>query len=107
MAWTFSPALRTGVKKVADNYTDLFEDMIHLCNGKQVKNHYKSDISLILHPLPKVPMLICYWRPDDGLESDLTLFFDSTAEESCTIEAIYAIKTGLIMMFNKIALRHG
>jgi hypothetical protein len=81
--------------------------MIHLFNGKQGRNHYTSDISLILHPLPKVPMLICYWRPGDGLESDLTLFYDSTAEENCTIEAIYALGTGLVMMFKKIALRHG
>jgi hypothetical protein len=52
-------------------------------------------------------MLICYWRPGDGFESDLTLFFDSTAEENYTIEAIYALGTGLVMMFEKIALRHG
>ncbi len=77
----------------------------NLNNGKQVKNHYKSVISLILHPLPKVPMLICYWRPDDGLESDLTLFFDSTAEKNCTIEAIYALGTGLVIMFKTNCLK--
>jgi len=48
------------LKAVADTYADLFEDIIRLFNGKQVENHYQSDISLILHPLPKVPILICY-----------------------------------------------
>ena len=62
------------LKKVADTYTDLFEDMIHLFNGRQVENHYASDISLVLHPLPKVPILICYWKPEDDLESDLNSF---------------------------------
>jgi hypothetical protein len=68
------------LKKVADTYTDLFNDMLHIFNGKQVENHYQSDISLVLHPLPLVPILICYWRPEDGLESSLNLFFDSTAD---------------------------
>jgi hypothetical protein len=95
------------LKRIADNYTDLFEDMIHIFNGRQVENHYNSDISLVLHPLPKVPMLICYWKPEDGLESSLNLFFDSTAEENLNIESIYSLGAGLVIMFEKIAQRHG
>ncbi|MDM8542845.1 DUF3786 domain-containing protein [Desulfococcaceae bacterium HSG9] len=94
------------LKKVADNYTGLFADMLELFNGKQVENHYDSDISLVLHPLPKVPLLICYWHPEDGLESDLTLFFDSTAEDNLSIESIYTLGVGLTIMFEKITLRH-
>jgi len=41
------------------------------------------------------------------LESSLNLFFDSTAEDNLNIEAIYAITTGLVRMFEKIALTHG
>ena len=54
-------------------------------------------------------MLICYWKPDeeDGLESDLNLFFDVTAEENLSIEALYTLGVGLVMMFEKIALSHG
>jgi hypothetical protein len=95
------------LKRVADTYTDLFEDMIRLFNGRQAENHYASDISLVLHPLPKVPVLICYWRQEDKLESDLHIFFDSTAEENLNIESIYVLATGLVMMFEKLALRHG
>jgi hypothetical protein len=57
------------LKRLADTYTDLFEDLIQIFNGRQVEDHYESDISLVLHPLPKVPILICYWKPDGGLES--------------------------------------
>jgi hypothetical protein len=81
--------------------------MVHLFNGRQVEKHYKSDISLVLHPLPKVPILICYWRPEDELESDLNLFFDSKVEENLSIESIYTLATGLVIMFEKLALRHG
>ena len=95
------------LKRVADAYTDLFEDLIHIFNGKQVNNHYTSDISLVLHPLPKVPILICYWKPEDGLKSNLNIFFDSTVEYNLNIESVYALGTGLVIMFEKIALRHG
>ncbi len=95
------------MKKVADDYTVLFEDMVDIFNGQKIDNHYDSDISIVLHPLPKVPMLISYWKPEDGMESDLTLFFDKTAEDNCGIEAIYTLGTGLVEMFRKIVLRHG
>ena len=96
------------LKKVADTYTDLFEDMIHIFNGRQVENYYASDISLVLYPLPKMPILICYWKPEpeDGLESKLNIFFDSTAEKNLNIESIFTLATGLAIMFEKLALRH-
>ncbi len=95
------------LKSLADQYTDLFEDMIHLFNGRQVENHYQSDISLVLNPFPNLPLLVCYWRPEDGLESTLNLFFDDTAEANLPIEAIYRLVAGLVVMFEKISLRHG
>jgi len=95
------------MKKVADTYTDLFEDLVHLFNGKKVENHYESDISLVLSPFPHLPILICYWKPDDDMESDLNLFFDAKAEDKLAIQSIYTLCAGLVVMFEKIALRHG
>jgi len=94
------------MKKIADNYPDFFADMLHIFAGKQVGRQFDSDISLVLHPLPKVPILICYWRPEDGLESDFHLFFDQTAEDNLAVDSIYLLTTGLLIMFEKIALRH-
>ena len=94
------------MKKVADTYPDFFADMLHIFGGRQVERQFDSDISLVLFPLPKVPILICYWRPEDGLESDFHLFFDSTAVNNLSIESIYLLTTGLTIMFEKIALRH-
>lgn len=95
------------LKKLADTYTDLFEDMMDIFNGTQVEKHYESDISIILRPLPGLPMLVCYWKPDEGLGSDLNLFFDATAEEKLDIDAIHTLGTGIVTMFEKIARRHG
>ena len=95
------------LKRIADTYTDLFADMLHIFKGRQVENHYNSDISIVLDPLPNLPILFCYWRPEEGLESSLNIFFDSTAEENLNIESIYTLSAGLVIMFEKIALTHG
>lgn len=95
------------IKRVADNYPGFFGQILELFNGKEVEKHYKSDISLVLHPLPKIPLLICYWMAEEGIESDLHLFFDAKAEEYLHINSIYAIGAGLARMFEKIAIKHG
>lgn len=95
------------LKRVADTYPALFEDMVHLFNGRKTSNHYQADISLVLRPLPKVPILVCYWKPEEGLASSLNLFFDANAEQNLPIESIYTLGAGLVQMFEKIALRHG
>ena len=95
------------MKRVADVYTDLFDDMAHLFQGRQVDSRFDSDISVILPVFPKVPLMICYWKPDEGMESSLTLFFDQSINANLGSEAAYMIGTGLTQMFEKLALRHG
>ncbi len=103
----FGQTCEKPMKKVADTYTDLFADLVELFNGQPVEDHYQSDVALILYPLPLVPLLICYWRPDEGLESELNLFFDASAEDNLGIVEIYYLGTGITQMFEQLALRHG
>ncbi len=95
------------MKRLADVYTDLFDDMVRLFNGKQVDQQFQSDISVALHPLPRVPIMVCYWLPDEGLDSSLNLFFDRTADENLDIGSVFSLGAGLAQMFEKIAVRHG
>ena len=95
------------MKQVADTYTELFDDIVHVFSGKQVAKQFKSDISVVLHPLPKVPVMICYWMPEDGMDSSLHIFFDATADRNLDIGSVFNLGTGLAQMFTKIALRHG
>ena len=57
--------------------------------------------------MPRVPILICYWKPEDGLESSLNVFFDVTISDNLNIEFVYSLGIGLVTMFEKISLRHG
>jgi hypothetical protein len=95
------------MKRIADTHPEFFEDLIRLFNGKPVDRHYRSDISLVLHPLPKVPLLICYWKPEDAMASSLTLFFDKSVQEYMDIGSVYSLVAGIVRMFEKLFVRHG
>ena len=95
------------MKKVADTYTDLFDDLVHIFSGQQVEEQFESDISVVLHPLPRIPMMICYWKPEDGLASSLNLFFDKVVDDNLDIGSAFSLGAGMAQMFEKLALRHG
>jgi len=95
------------IKQLADNYTELFDDLVHLFSGQKVARQFESDISVVLHPLPLVPVMICYWLPEDGLASSLNLFFDDSADKNLNIRSVYTLAAGLAQMFEKISHRHG
>jgi Domain of unknown function (DUF3786)/Putative Fe-S cluster len=94
-------------KQVADTNPFFFKDIMELFNGRPVQSHYDADISLVIYPLPLLPLLICYNPPEEGLESDLNLFFDTSADKNLPIENIYTLSTGLANMFKKLAKTHG
>ena len=95
------------MKKVADAYPELFSDLVDLFKGQPAGNQFQSDVALVLYPLPLIPLLVCYWHAEDGMGSNLNLFFDATAEENLGIDGLYALGAGITRMFEKLALRHG
>ncbi len=103
----FHKRCEQSMKRVADTYTDLFDDLVHIFSARQVEKQFESDISVVLHPLPRVPVMICYWLPEEGLESSLNVFFDTTADKNLDTDAVFTLGVGLAQMFDKLALRHG
>ncbi len=103
----FQKRCEDGMREVADNYQDLFADMVEIFQGREVEQQFASDVSVVLLPLPKVPIMICYWRPEDGLQSSLNIFFDETLDDNIGNDGIYSLCAGLTTMFEKLAERHG
>jgi hypothetical protein len=95
------------MKEIADAHPELFEDLISMFSARTSSNAFNSDISVVLYPLPKVPVLICYWKPEDGMDSKLHLFFDDTAESHLHIGSLFTLVTGITIMLEKIMLKHG
>ncbi len=95
------------LKQLADKYTDFFDDIVHMFNGKKVEKQFESDVSVVLLPFPLVPIMICYWKSEEGLESTLNLFFDRSVGENLGADSAFTLGTGLALMFQKLAEQHG
>lgn len=93
------------LRKLADDNPDLLHDIIDLFMGRTI-DWYDADIALILHPLPKFPILICYQAPEDDLKSNLSIFFDECCGVNLHIKSIFTLCHGLVQMFTKIAEHH-
>ena len=94
------------LKTTADKYPDLFSDLVEMFRGRMIDERFQSDVSVILSPLPLVPVMICYWRPEDGMEASLKLFFDDTAESNLGIEGLYTLGVGIALMLERLTKVH-
>lgn len=95
------------LKKVADAYPELFSDLVRMFSGHQIEDQFSSDVAVVLWPLPMVPMLICYWKAEEGMESALGLFFDDTGEDNLGIKGLYSLGVGFASMIDKLVRQHG
>jgi hypothetical protein len=107
MAPLFASKGEQALRQLVDRHTDLLELLIDIFSGQRGAAGFSADISVVLYPLPKLPVMISYWKAEDDLDSDLNIFFDSTATDHLDIRSIYGLAVGLAMMFDKIARKHG
>jgi hypothetical protein len=94
------------LKQLADKHPELFADLIDIFSGRQPQHHFDADIGVQLLPYPKLPLLICYWQPEEDLASKLQIFYDITAGDNLPTESVYRLGAGLVRMFEKISQRH-
>lgn len=95
------------LKKIADGYPALFEDLVDMFSGCPLDGQFDADVSLVLYPLPLLPLLVCYWKPEEGMDSELTLFFDESVDENGGYEMVFNLVAGIVRMFEKFAQTHG
>jgi len=95
------------MKQVADSYTELFDNIVSVLNGKEVEQQFQSDISVVMAVLPKVPIMICYFEPGEGLGSNLNIYFDESADSNLNIGSIFSLGAGLTQMLLRMSVTHG
>ena len=93
------------LRQLAESHTDIFFDLINIFGGKSVDG-FSADYARVIYPLPKVPFLILYWRPDNQFESKLRLLLDSNADKYLDIEFIIGLGRGIVEMMKKILSKH-
>lgn len=101
----FRSRCETPLKVLADNHPDLLSDIVELFLGREVEG-FDADIAVVLHPLPHIPICICYQAADDDIESDLNIFFDECCSTNLHVKSLYTLCAGLVKMFEQIAKHH-
>ncbi|MBF0430251.1 MAG: DUF3786 domain-containing protein [Fibrobacteria bacterium] len=93
--------------KIANEDTALFLQVAGLF-GKVVNiNGVEADHCILLYPLPKFPILLCYTKPEEDFEAGLMFYYPLNTEEILDIDAVYMLAAGLTIMMEKMAKRHG
>lgn len=94
------------LQQIADRYRELFGDLVSMFSGFSSRRLLDSDIAVVLRPFPKVPVLVCYWMPEEGMGSKLHIFFDETAEQNLSVESLFALGAGIARMLERIMYTH-
>lgn len=93
------------LRAIADSHTEVFLDLLEIFGGVEVSVG-EADHAIIIHPLPKVPFLVLYTRPEDGFESSLRVLLDADITTYLPKEAVTYIGRGIVEMFKKIVSKH-
>lgn len=95
------------LKSLGDTYPGFFSDIVQMFDGSRVPDQFESDVSVVLYPLPKIPLMLCYWGAEDGMESKLNLYFDRSVGENLGADMLFYLGTGIAQMLEKLAQHHG
>jgi len=93
------------LRQIAQSHTDIFFDLINIFGGKSVDG-FSADYARVIYPLPKLPFLILYWKPENQFDSKLRLLMDSSADKYLDIEFIIGLGRGIVEMTKKIISKH-
>lgn len=103
----FQKRCEEAMQRIADVYLELFDDLVQLFKAREIQSPYDSDVSVVLPVFPLVPLLICYWKPDEGMSSSLNVFFDRSVDRNLGSDTAFTLGSGLTQMFEKLAQKHG
>lgn len=101
----FAHRCQESFRLLLNAHTELLLEIIHLFGARSVTGH-DADDSLMLLPLPKLPLLINYWRAEGEFPSKLNLLFDVTAADNLKAGFICTLCQGLVEMFRALIVKH-
>ncbi len=94
------------LRRIADEDAGLFFDILNIFGAKPVEQESSADYSVVIYPLPRVPFLVSYWRPQDVFESTLGIYFDRSADYNLDVESLHIIALGIVEMLKRIVAWH-
>jgi len=108
----FNHRCEQALARLIDDHTELFFDAMEIFGAKPLPENAPetartADFAHVVHPLPLVPILICYWKPDGEFDSNLTVHFDRNATSHVSPRSLYMLVQGIVVMLTRVARSHG
>ena len=96
---SFQQECETPIKKMFEEDKDrLLEKLSAICTENDTGD--SSDHSFVILGLPRIPMKVLLWEPDDEFGADCKVLFDSTATDYLDIESLCYMGENLVTMLN-------
>jgi len=105
MAPYFQRRCEGPMRQFAESHTDIFFDLLNIFGANKAEG-FSSDYAQVIYPLPRVPFLILYSRPEEQFESNLRILLDSSTNSYLDTHAVYVLGRGIVEMFKNILSRH-
>jgi hypothetical protein len=102
----FTHRCEEALRLLADAHQELVFEIFYLFGAQSLKTTGGADHSLMIKPLPKVPFLIHYWRPDDGFPSTLNILLDRSAGNNINAHSINLLARGIVEMLRQLIVSH-
>lgn len=96
---TMHERVETPLKKAFGAYPERLGASCEASGGIAAKERYPAcDLAYEFWAFPKVPVVLLFWKENDGFEADVKLLFDETIIEHLDIEAILFLSEHLCQM---------
>lgn len=102
----FSHRCEEPFRQLTDAHPDLVFEILQVFQAASRDAESSADFSVIIHPLPLVPVLFNYWQAEEEFPSKLNILFDRSAEKNLPAEALYIMVRGIVEMFRQLIVRH-
>ncbi len=96
------------LREIVDGQGPLFSDLMKMFSAQRPAGIEvtKADEAWLLRPLPRVPLLLRYWRPEDEFPSKLKILLGSDVERYLDPESAYILIRGMVEMLERLTLTH-
>ena len=109
-SWTrfFEHRCESAIKQVVDESSELFFEIMSLFEAEapDISDDLEGDWAYVIYPLPKVPLLICYWKAEGEFPSKLSVLFDTATNANLSPESVFYLTNGIAQMLKKMVLTH-
>ncbi|MCX8030315.1 MAG: DUF3786 domain-containing protein [Thermodesulfovibrionales bacterium] len=94
-ASTFKTQCEDFLNQVCDSNNEIIDEIFQKL-GSTTETEELAKKGWIIHPLPKIPLLVLYWQRDDSFDSQTKILFDSSADCYLDIESLIFLTEEMI-----------